>query len=76
MKLTETKLRKIVREELSKLNERQPNGSAQEAVQDVVGEDEAASMINYAANISGDSFLNDMQDALKDIKRALKKKQS
>lgn len=46
------------------------DGSAQEAAQDVVdavGEDEAASMINYAANISGDSFLNDMQDALKDI---------
>lgn len=45
-------------------------GSAQEAAQEVVdavGEDEAASMINYAANISGDSFLEDMQDALKNI---------
>jgi len=44
------------------------DGSAKDATQelvDAVGEDEAASMINYAANISGDEFLEDMQDALK-----------
>lgn len=46
------------------------DGSAQEAAEelvDAVGEQEAAGMINYAANISGDSFLEDMQDALKNI---------
>jgi hypothetical protein len=46
------------------------DGSAQDAAEelvDAVGEQEAAGMINYAANISGDSFLEDMQDALKNI---------
>jgi len=43
-----------------------PQDAAEEVV-DAVGEDEAASMINYAANISGDEFLEDMQDALKNI---------
>lgn len=46
------------------------DGTAKEAAQelvDEVGEQEAAGMINYAANISGDSFLEDMQDALKQI---------
>lgn len=40
-----------------------PKDAAQELV-DAVGEDEAAGMINWAANISGDAFLEDMQDAL------------
>jgi hypothetical protein len=43
------------------------DGSPEDAVEelvDAVGEDEAASMINYAANISGDDFLEDMQDAI------------
>lgn len=43
-----------------------PEDAAREVV-DAVGEDEAASMINYAANISGDEFLEGMQDALKGI---------
>lgn len=43
-----------------------PQDAAEEVV-DAVGEDEAASMINYAANISGDDFLEDMQDALENI---------
>lgn len=43
-----------------------PKDAAQELV-DAVGESEAASMINYAANISGDEFLEDMQDAIKNI---------
>jgi hypothetical protein len=46
------------------------DGSAEDAAEelvDAVGEQEAAGMINYAANISGDSFLEDMQDALKSI---------
>jgi hypothetical protein len=46
------------------------DGSAQDAAEelvDAVGEQEAAGMINYAANISGNEFLEDMQDALKNI---------
>lgn len=43
-----------------------PSAATQKLVSEV-GEDEAASMINWAANISGDLFLKDMQDALKEI---------
>ena len=46
------------------------DGTAKEAAQelvDAVGEKEAAGMINYAANISDNDFLKDMQDELKNI---------
>lgn len=43
-----------------------PKEAAQELV-DAVGEKEAAGMINYAANISDNDFLKDMQDELKNI---------
>ena len=46
------------------------DGTAKEATQelvDAVGEKEAAGMINYAANISDNDFLKDMQDELKNI---------
>lgn len=46
------------------------DGTAKEAAQelvDAVGEEEAAGMINYAANISDNDFLKDMQDELKNI---------
>lgn len=53
-------------EDIGEAYDGSPQDAAQEVV-DAVGEDEAASMINYAANISGDEFLEDMQDALKNI---------
>lgn len=46
------------------------DGTAKEAAQELaraVGEEEAAGMINYAANISNNDFLKDMQDELKNI---------
>lgn len=43
-----------------------PEQAAQELV-DAVGEEEAAGMINFAANLTKDRFLNRMQDALDDI---------